>query len=179
MARRFARPSREDYLVCTRGFPPTRWHELRRHVVHSAVQWGIWMGPELAQVAVSEGFARSRRDLIVRGLDAGFDALRRHPSAFDIDDDAAADNLKALARRGRRRFLGVELKKSVLGRRWPHRQRRRRRGRRVDRAHADRLAVPKGMSVEELMLLLEDRARRVAAALELWRARRMRARRRR
>ncbi|MFT3699847.1 MAG: hypothetical protein QM831_42275 [Kofleriaceae bacterium] len=66
IARRFARPSREDYLICSRGFPLVRWRELRRHVLESAVSWGIWMGPELAQVAVSEGLARSRRDLIAK-----------------------------------------------------------------------------------------------------------------
>lgn len=105
VARRFARPSREDYLVCTRGFPLPRWRELRRHVLDSAVTWGLWMGPELAQVAVSEGLARSRRDLIAK-LDAGFQALRQHPSAFDLDDEAAADNEKALADEAR--ALGVE-----------------------------------------------------------------------
>ncbi len=106
IARRFARPSREDYLVCARGFPLARWRELRRHVLESAVAWGLWMGPELAQVAVSEGLARSRRDLVVK-LDVAFDALRANPAAYDIDDDAASDNLKALADEAR--SLGVEL----------------------------------------------------------------------
>ncbi|HLL22858.1 MAG TPA: hypothetical protein VK427_12040, partial [Kofleriaceae bacterium] len=112
MARRFARPSREDYLVCTRGFPLPRWRELRRHVLDSAVSWGLWMGPELAQVAVSEGLARSRRDLVQR-LDRGFDMLKRHPTAFDIDDDATADNEKALAEEAR--ALGVELGQRTNG----------------------------------------------------------------
>jgi len=106
IARRFARPSREDYLVCTRGFPLPRWRELRRHVLESAVAWGLWMGPELAQVAVSEGLARSRRDLVQK-LHHGFEALKRNPAAFDIDDGAAADNEQALAEEAR--ALGVEL----------------------------------------------------------------------
>ena len=106
MARRFARPSREDYLVCTRGFPLPRWRELRRHVLESAVAWGLWMGAELAQVAVSEGLARSRRDLIVK-LDRGFEALKANPAAFDIDEEAADDNQKALAEEAR--ALGVDL----------------------------------------------------------------------
>ncbi len=106
MARRFVRPSREDYLVCTRGFPLPRWRELRRHVLESAVAWGLWMGAELAQVAVSEGLARSRRDLIVK-LDRGFDSLKAHPTAFDIDEEAADDNQKALAEEAR--ALGVDL----------------------------------------------------------------------
>ncbi len=106
VARRFARPSREDYLVCTRGFPLPRWRELRRHVLDSAVTSGLWMGPELAQVAVSEGLARSRRDLVIK-LDQGFAALRQHPTAFDLDDEAAADNTAAIAEEAR--ALGVEL----------------------------------------------------------------------
>ena len=106
-------PSREDYLVCTRGFPLPRWRELRRHVLECAVAWGLWMGPELAQVAVSEGLARSRRDLIGR-LDRGFEALKRHPTAFDIDADAADDNYKAIAEEAR--ALGVELAKATNGR---------------------------------------------------------------
>ena len=57
LARAFARPPREDYLVCTRGFPLPRWRELRRQVLQAAVTWGLWMGSELAQVAVSEGLA--------------------------------------------------------------------------------------------------------------------------
>ena len=112
MARRFARPSREDYLVCTRGFPLTRWRELRRHVLETAVAWGLWMGPELAQVAVSEGLARSRRDLVVK-LDRGTEALRRNRDANDVDDDATNDNATALAEEAK--ALGVELKAGATG----------------------------------------------------------------
>ena len=160
MARRFVRPAREDYLVCTRGFPLARWRELRRHVLESAVTWGMWMGPELAQIAVSEGLARSRRDLVIR-LDQGFEALRRHPSAFDIDNDAAEDNLKALADEAA--ALGVELSRPPNGA-WA----------------SDESSVVSGsigvapakgqarvQTVDELIPLLEDRQHRVAAALEL------------
>src|SRR5262249_31656755 len=44
-ARRFTRPALEDYLVCTRGFPLSLWHQLRRKIVARAVAWGLWMGP--------------------------------------------------------------------------------------------------------------------------------------
>jgi len=67
----------------------------------------VWMGPELAQIAVSEGFARSRRDLIIR-LDRGFDKLRHDPDAFDIDAEATADNAAAIAEQAR--ALGVALR---------------------------------------------------------------------
>ncbi|MEO8551473.1 MAG: hypothetical protein ABI678_15955, partial [Kofleriaceae bacterium] len=160
IARRFARPSREDYLICSRGFPLQRWRELRRHVLESAVAWGIWMGPELAQVAVSEGLARSRRDLIMK-LDAGFDELRRHDTAFDIDADAADDNAKAIADEAR--ALGVELRKKN--------------GAAIKSEDAVVVSgsiegVPangalSGTSTDELVALLDDKAQRVAAATEL------------
>ena len=161
MARRFARPSREDYLVCTRGFPLPRWRELRRHVLESAVAWGLWMGPELAQVAVSEGLARSRRDLVVR-LDGGFEKLKRHASAFDIDNDAAEDNYQALSEEAR--ALGVELTSKKGGGTFT----------------SDEVSVisgaiggtppkgtPKPRPTEELIAELDDREKRVAAAIAL------------
>ncbi|MBA3452168.1 MAG: hypothetical protein H0T42_03605 [Deltaproteobacteria bacterium] len=165
MARRFARPSREDYLVCTRGFPLPRWRELRRHVLESAVAWGLWMGPELAQVAVSEGFARSRRDLVIR-LDQGFDVLKRHPTAYDIDQDAAEDNFKALAEEAK--ALGVELAKSGSNGRT---------GIAVTSEEVSQVSgsigrtpakgIPTGKTTDELIAELDDRAKRIAAAIEL------------
>ncbi len=164
IARRYAKPAREDYLVCTRGFPLSRWRELRRHVVESAVTWGIWMGPELAQVTVSEGLARSRRDLIVK-LDHGFEALRRHPTAFDIDGDAADDNLKALAEEAR--ALGVELS-STRAQTASSDEAPVASGS-IDRVSTGSIkpAVPPGATTDQLIQLLEDRAARVAAAIEL------------
>ena len=107
VARRFSRHAREDYLVCTRSFPLSRWQKLRRDIVGRAVAWGLWMGPELAQIAISEGLARSRRDLIVK-LDRGFEGLRHDAGAFDLDADAAADNAAAIA--GEARALRVDLR---------------------------------------------------------------------
>ncbi|MEO8844209.1 MAG: hypothetical protein ABI591_25275 [Kofleriaceae bacterium] len=160
IARRFARPSREDYLICARGFPLTRWRELRRHVLESAVTWGIWMGPELAQVAVSEGLARSRRDLILK-LDAGFDELRRHPTAFDIDADAADDNTKAIAEEAR--ALGVEVRKktngAIVSEDVPMVSGS------IDGTPSN--GLPQGTPVETLIAMLDEKATRVAAANEL------------
>jgi hypothetical protein len=162
IARRFARPSREDYLVCARGYPLSRWRELRRQVLERAVAWGLWMGPELAQVAVSEGFARSRRDLVTK-LDEGFEHLRRLPGAFDLDSDASDDNYKSLAEEAR--ALGVELRRKgtngtirseevsvVSGS--------------IERTPTEDVA-PKPRSLEELVAALEDKKERLAAALEL------------
>jgi hypothetical protein len=160
LARRFARPSREDYLVCARGYPLSRWRELRRGVLERAVHWGIWMGAELAQIAVSEGLARSRRDLVLK-LDAGFDTLRRDQAAFDIDADAAEDNQKALNEEAK--ALGVELRRKSNG-----------------AIKSEDLSVvsgsidgtpPKGISraktTDELITLLDDKVQRVSAATEL------------
>jgi hypothetical protein len=118
------------------------------------------MGPELAQVAVSEGLARSRRDLIVK-LDRGFEALRRHPTAFDIDEDAADDNAKALNEEAR--ALGVELGKARNG-----------------TIASDEVSavsgsiggtpahgMPRPKPLEELLGLLDDRKERLKAAIEL------------
>jgi hypothetical protein len=168
MARRFARPAREDYLVCTRGFPLPRWRELRRHVLESAVAWGLWMGPELAQMAVSEGLARSRRELILR-LDAGFEKLKANATAFDIDPEAADDNAKAIAEEAR--ALGVELPKlngkanrapaqaPVTSEEMPE----------VSGSIGGTPAsgVPRQKSTDELLAELDDRQKRVSAALEL------------
>jgi HEAT repeat protein len=159
IARRFTKPSREDYLVCVRGFPLPRWREVRRGVLAHAVEWGLWMGPELAQVAVSEGFARSRRDLVIKLVPA-FEALRASP-AFDLDGDAADDNHQQLQEEAR--ALGVNLAE---------------RARMVDSNVAplasgtiDRpktVAEPsRGRSFDELLAALDQRTDRLDAAVEL------------
>lgn len=163
MARRFARPSREDYLVTTRGFPLPRWRELRRHVLESAVAWGLWMGPELAQVAVSEGLARSRRDLVQK-LDRGFETLKRHPTAFDIDEEAATDNAKALAEEAK--ALGVEL---TGGRAQTGAIKTSEEVSQVSGSIGQTPAkgTPKMKSTDDLLALLEDKQQRITAAIEL------------
>jgi stage V sporulation protein SpoVS len=155
IARRFSKPTREDYLACVRSFPLGRWRELRHQVLARAVELGLWMGPELAQAAVSEGLARSRKDLLLR-LDAGFQALLGQASANDLDADAIDDNRQALADEAA--ALGVaagasaELEPVTSGIITP------------------KQAAPvgvKGLPSGELVKLLEDRDRRLAAALEL------------
>ena len=180
MARRFARPSREDYLVCTRGFPLPRWRELRRHVLESGVAWGLWMGPELAQVAVSEGLARSRRDLIVK-LDRGFESLKANPAAFDIDEEAADDNQKALAEEAR--ALGVDLdRRSRPSPQMPKLDQRPnglngQLGKTIASDEVSQVSgsiggtpahgVSRPKPSQELVAQLEDKTKRLAAALEL------------
>ncbi len=158
IARRFAKPSREDYLVCTRGYPLAQWRGLRRDLLGAAVQSGLWMGPELAQTAVSEGLARSRRDLVVR-LDAGFAILRKSLETFDLDDEAAADNLEALGEEAQAR--GVTLKRAPLD---SDPETMQAAGFIEGRAPA---VNAKSRSLGELITLLDDRLARVTAAIEL------------
>jgi PAS domain-containing protein len=162
LTRRFARPTREDYLVCARGFPIMRWRELRRHVLESAIAWGLWMGPELAQLSVSEGLARSRRDLVAK-LEAGFETVRRDPDAFDLDDDAADDNSKAIAEEAR--ALGVPLRRKPTN------------GGAIKSEDLPEVSgsientptstAPRVRTLEELISLLDDKSERVSAAAEL------------
>jgi HEAT repeat protein len=121
------------------------------------------MGPELAQIAVSEGLARSRRDLIVK-LDAGFEELRKDAGAFDVDADAADDNLKELAEEAR--ALGVELRRgkksngvAIKSEEEP-----------VVSGSIERTppaGVTKAKSIDELIAMLDDKATRIQAATEL------------
>jgi hypothetical protein len=157
VAKRFAKPSREEYVVCTRGFSLAAWKELRKDLLRAAVAWGIWMGPELAQVAVAEGLARSRRDLIIK-MDAGFTAAKRNAELFDIDGEAAADNSSALALEAAAR--GVSLKADEDSG--------------VFTVHAageiENSAAPvstKKRSIDDLIRLLDDKGNRVIAAIEL------------
>ncbi|MCE9572076.1 MAG: hypothetical protein K8W52_02855 [Deltaproteobacteria bacterium] len=160
VCRRFARPAREDYLVCIRGYPLDLWHRQRKAVLERAVELGLWVGADLAQVAVSEGLARSRKDLVTK-LERAFQTMAHDVATNDLDSDAAEDNRNALAEEAK--ALGMSVG-------------------RVDGkpiASADEPVVsgtierpraaldPKGKSSDELLALLDDRHHRVAAALEL------------
>ncbi len=107
IAERFSIPNNEEYLLMIRGYPLALWHARRREIVERAVELGLWMGGDLAQVAVSEDIARSRKDLIKK-LQTNFIALIREPE--DLDDAAIADNWAALEQEGER--LGLVVKRS-------------------------------------------------------------------
>jgi hypothetical protein len=100
------------------------WQARRRAVVERAVELGIWPGPVAAQIAVSEGMARSRKELAAR-LQRHFAALleggREATSpdagqggegdraggvpALDLDERAVRDNWKSL--KAESRALGL------------------------------------------------------------------------
>lgn len=159
IARRFSKPSREDYLVTVRGFPLSRWHELRAAVLVRAVAMGLWMGPELAQAAVSEALARSRKDLVGK-LEQGFAALLADAVANDLDPDAIEDNRKALAEEAQ--ALGLSAPGgAVVSEHEPI----------VSGTIAPRPTAPAGSlksrGIPELIGMLDDREQRVDVALEL------------
>jgi hypothetical protein len=95
IARRFTNPEREEYLLFLRGYPLPLWRKRRLAVVRRAVELGLWMGGPLAQIAVSEGLARSRKEL-VKALQSAFSRLCAGDPANDLDGDAIADNWAAL-----------------------------------------------------------------------------------
>ncbi|HVV88233.1 MAG TPA: hypothetical protein VHE35_34565, partial [Kofleriaceae bacterium] len=157
IARRFSRPIREDYLVTVRGFPLARWTALRRAVLARAIASGLWMGSDLAQTAISLGLARSPADLWLR-LDQGFTALLADAAANDLDPDAIEDNRAALTQEAT--SLGLTGGGGVVAS--------------DGDAFASGSIVPKAArpalekaSLAELLSMLDDRTRRLDAAIEL------------
>jgi hypothetical protein len=95
MVRRFSTPENEDYLFFQRGYPLSLWRERRRAVVQRAVELGLWIGPELVNITLSEGIARSRRDL-AKSLQRNFAHLVSDPSQHDLNEEAVRENWSAL-----------------------------------------------------------------------------------
>jgi hypothetical protein len=94
MVRRFSEPAGEDWLILTRGYPMERWQRQRRSAVERAVELGLWPGPVAAQIAVSAGTARSRKELVVR-LQRNFANLLA-ASEHGLDHRVVSDNWRAL-----------------------------------------------------------------------------------
>ncbi len=102
VVRRFSEPAAEDWLVLVRGYSMERWHARRRAVVERAVELGIWPGPVAAQIAVGEGMARSRKELVVR-LQRSFANLVG--GEHGIEDAAVRGNWESL--KGEAAALGL------------------------------------------------------------------------
>jgi len=96
IARRFSLPEREAYLVLTRGYSLKQWQAQRRKVLGRAVEIGLWVGNTLAQVAVSEGIARSRKNL-VRKLMHSFAHVVADGEG-GLDEETIRDNWSKLER---------------------------------------------------------------------------------
>ena len=94
LVKRFSQPPAEDWLLLLRGYPVERWRSRSAHVVERAVQLGLWPGPAAAQIAVSEGLARSRKELVAI-LGRQFTHLLGQRS-HGLDAAAVRDNWDAL-----------------------------------------------------------------------------------
>ena len=95
VCRRFSTTEGQEYLFLTRGYPLRLWQSRRRSVIRRASELGLWMGNTLAGIAISEGIAGSRKELIermARNFVDGLNAAGDH----DIDEDTVRDNWAAL-----------------------------------------------------------------------------------
>lgn len=167
VAERFSIPANEEYLLMIRSYPLGLWHARRREVVERAVELGLWPGGDLAQVAVSEGIARSRKDLIKRLHNCfGTMAFESH----NLENTAIEDNWAALEAEAQR--LGLSLERpggepvihsdrgpQVSGTIGTARVRR--------NAEAGERHQISERSMDELISLLENKDRRKDAAIEL------------
>ncbi|HEU5055614.1 MAG TPA: hypothetical protein VFU21_03790, partial [Kofleriaceae bacterium] len=102
VVRRFSEPAAEDWLLLVRGESMERWQARRRAVVARAVELGIWPGPVAAQIAVGEGMARSRKELVVR-LQRSFASLVA--GEHGLDEPAVRGNWESL--KGEAAALGL------------------------------------------------------------------------
>ncbi|MBT8494935.1 MAG: hypothetical protein KJO07_17930, partial [Deltaproteobacteria bacterium] len=94
VARRFSKSEREDYLVLTRSYSLSRWRQRRSLVLHRAIELGLWVGPRLMHIALSEGVSKSPQALLATLL-RNFEELIAS-GAHGLDEQAVADNLAAL-----------------------------------------------------------------------------------
>ena len=102
VVRRFSEPAAEDWLLLVRGESMERWHARRRAAVKRAVELGIWPGPVAAQIAVGEGMARSRKELVV-SLQRSFANLVA--GEHGLDEPAVRGNWESL--KGEAAALGL------------------------------------------------------------------------
>jgi CpXC protein len=84
----------EDYLLFTRSFPLDWWRRVRSRAVTRAVELGLAVPGPLADLAVSEGMARSRKELTARTLQAFIELLGA--GQHDLEADKVQKNWRAL-----------------------------------------------------------------------------------
>jgi hypothetical protein len=89
----WSEPANQEYLALERAFPLIWWKRIRTRVVQRAVELGLALPAPLAGVAVSEGLARSRKEL-ARKLAQAFAETCAHGS--DLDAQQAQDNWRAI-----------------------------------------------------------------------------------
>ena len=66
----WSQPEMQDQLVLQKSFPLLWWRKIQQRAVTRAVEHGLALSPELADVALAAGLSRTRRELAQRQLDA-------------------------------------------------------------------------------------------------------------
>jgi hypothetical protein len=108
----WSEPDNEDYLLFQRSFPLDWWRRIRSRVATAAVEAGLALAPGLADLAVSEGMARSRRELTSRTLGAFVDLLVG--GKHDLSSDQVQKNWRALVAMCEETGVAVEGKAQEL-----------------------------------------------------------------
>ncbi len=103
LVRTFSHPEAEQFLILVRGYPMQRWMDLRRRVLIRAFELGLWPGTALAHVALSEGLATSRKELLAK-LQRNFSALC-DGGRVRLADGIVAGNWEALKEEAHKRQL--------------------------------------------------------------------------
>jgi hypothetical protein len=84
----------EDYLILVKSFPLPWWRRIRTRVLNAALEHGVLLPPRLQALALSQGLASSKRDLVARLLKAAAEVAEQRTS--DLDPDADAENWTSL-----------------------------------------------------------------------------------
>lgn len=110
----FSEPARERDLVLVVGESLVRWQHRRSRIAMRAVELGLWPGGALAQLAIAEGAARSRKDLVQR-LRRSFTALVAEAADSDLRDDIIEANWRLLREQAEALGLAAEGEAIVSG----------------------------------------------------------------
>jgi CpXC protein len=156
----------EDELVLVQSFPLGWWRRICSRVVTGALEAGIALPRSLAEHALREGLAPSRRELWSRTL-ASFAELARGARPSDLDAQGEWENWQRLVREAEAAGLTIDAATSELARAAARRAEELARADLPAQAHAP--AAMAELSEDELLVLLERRELRRDAALELCR----------
>lgn len=108
----WSEPDNEDYLLFLRSFPLDWWRRIRSRVTTGAVELGLALPAGLADLAVAEGMARSRRELASRTLQAFVDLLVA--GKHDLSSEQVQKNWRALVAQCEEAGVAVEGKAQEL-----------------------------------------------------------------
>jgi CpXC motif protein len=91
----WSEPENEDYLLLTRSFPIDWWRRIRSRVAKRCLELGLRLPDAVAELAVVESLARSKKELVQRTA-AAFTELVAVQGKHDLDKEQVAANWRAL-----------------------------------------------------------------------------------